>query len=135
MAGDLYNNVKVTKVIAPISPAATGTITGTVIDTAGYRSNTFVISAGAQTTTGITVTPVVLSGSVTGTLTSAAGDDLLGTEANAALDGTAGAAGVKKIGYIGINRYIRCDLIVLTAATGVYSVNAIQGNPIKAPVS
>ena len=135
MSIDRYSNIKTTRAISPISPAATGTITGQVIDTAGFRSNTFVIAAGAQTTTGITVTPVVLSGTVTGTLVSAADDDLLGTEAAAVLSGTAGANGQTKIGYTGTNRYIRLDLIVLSAASGVYSAVCVQGDAVKAPVA
>lgn len=135
MAHDLYNNIKVSKVIAPVSPAATGTISGAVVDTSGYRTNTFVISAGAQTTTGITVTPVVKSGTATGSTASAAAAELLGTEAAAALDGTAGASSSSKIGYVGTNRYVTCDLVVAGAATGVYSVQLIQSDPIKAPQS
>jgi hypothetical protein len=135
MSTDLYNDVKVTRVISPISPAATGTISGQVVDTAGYRSTTFVIAAGAQTTTGITVTPVVKSGTATGSLTSAAAAEMLGTEAAAALSGTAGANGQSKIGYKGSNRYVSCDLAVAGAATGVYSVLCIQSGAIKGPVS
>lgn len=135
MPNDLYNNIKVSRVISPVSPAATGTISGQVIDTAGFRSTMFSIAAGAQTTTGITVTPVVKSGSATGSLASCSADELLGTEAAAALDGTAGANGTSKIGYIGADRYVTCDLIVTAAATGVYSVTAEQGDAIKGPVS
>ena len=132
---DMHNNVKVTRAISPVCPAATGTITGQVIDRANYPELEFVIAAGAQTTTGITVTPVVLAGSATGSLASAADADLLGTEAAAGHDGTGGANGVSKIGYKGSSRYVRCDLIVTGAATGVYSVTAIQGAARKAPVS
>jgi len=135
MANDLYNNIKVTVGTAPVSPAATGTITGTVIDTSAFHSNTVVISAGAQTTTGITVTPVVLSGTATGSLASCSAAELLGTEAGAALDGTAGASSSTKIGYIGTDRYVRCDLVVTAAATGVYSAQWIQSDPRKAPQS
>ena len=135
MPRDSQNNFNAAVVIAPKSPSATGTMTGAVVDTAGYRDTTFVISAGAQTTTNITVTPVVLSGTATGSLTSAADGVLVGTEAEAVLNGTAGASSNSTVGYIGSNRYIRCDLIVTAAATGVYSVQAHQGSPIKAPVA
>lgn len=135
MPSDLYSNVKVAKVIAPVSPGSTGTITGTVIDTSGYRETVFVISSGAQTTTGITVTPVVKSGSATGSLASCSAAELIGTEAAAALDGTGGASSVSKIGYIGVDRYVSCDLIVTAAATGVYSVQVVQGGAMKGPVS
>lgn len=132
---DSKSSMKITKVIGPISPSATGTITGTVVDTASFRSNTFIIEAGLQTTTSITVTPVVLSGTATNSLASAAASELIGTEAAAALSGTAGASGRTTIGYIGSNRYVRCDLIVTSAATGVYSVSLAQGDPIKLPAA
>lgn len=135
MSKDLYSDVKVTRVISPISPSATGTISGAVVDTSGYRSTTFVVAAGAQTTTGITVTPVVKSGTATGTLTSAADADILGTEAAAALSGTAGANSQSKVGYTGSSRYVTCDLTVAGAATGVYSVVAVQSGAIKGPVA
>lgn len=135
MLNDLHNNVGFVIMTAPISPAATGTITGTVIDTKNIGEIEIQISAGAQTSTDVTVTPVILSGTVTGTLTSAAATELLGTEAAAALDGTAGAGSVSKIGYIGASRYIRCDLIVLNAATGVYSVIGVKTGQRKKPVS
>ena len=135
MSIDRFNNMNRARAISPISPAVTGTITGQVIDTAGFRSNTFVIEAGLQTTTSITVTPVVLSGSVTATLTSASDDDLIGTEADAVLSGTAGSNSVKGIGYTGTNRYIRIDLIVLNAASGVYSAVCVQEDAVKAPVA
>ena len=133
MANDTKTGIKRTRVISPVSPAATGTISGQVVDTSGYRSNTFVIAAGAQTTTGITVTPVIKSGSATGSLTSVADANLIGTEAAAALSGTAGANGVTTIGYIGSDRYITCNLVVTGAATGVYSVTLDQG-AMKKPV-
>ena len=135
MSIDRYSNMKRTRAISPISPSVTGTITGEVIDTAGFRSNTFFIEAGLQTTNNITVTPVVLSGTVTATLTSVADDDLLGTEAAANLDGDDGSNNQSKIGYTGTNRYIRLDLIVLNAASGVYSAVCVQGAAVKAPVA
>ncbi|MES0444974.1 MAG: hypothetical protein ABUJ92_00375 [Desulfobacterales bacterium] len=135
MANDLYNNIKVTTVIKAHSPAATGVISGVVIDTAGYRSTTFVVSSGLQTTTGVTVTPIVKSGTATGSLASAAANDLLGTEAAAALDGTAGASSSSKVGYRGINQYVTCDLLVAAAATGTYNVTCVQSSAIKGPVS
>jgi hypothetical protein len=133
MAGDLYSNCKVSRVISPHSPAATGTISGVVIDTSGFRTTTFVIAAGAQTTTGVTVVPIVTSGAATGALTSAAASELIGTEAGSSLSGAAGADGVTRIGYIGIDRYVTCDLAVAAAATGLYAVTCVQSDPIKGP--
>lgn len=132
---DLHNNVSPARVISPQSPSATGTISGQVIDTKNIGAIEFIISSGAQTTTGITVTPVVKSGTVTGTLTSVADADLLGTEAGVGLDGSAGANSVGRIGYTGSNRYVTCDLVVAGAATGLYSVVAVKTGVRKAPVS
>jgi hypothetical protein len=134
MSKDIHNSIAAVRVISPISPAATGTIAGQVIDMANFNSCEFVIQSGAQTTGGITVTPVVKSGSATGALTAVADANLLGTEAAAALDGAAGANGVTKIGYVGNDRYVTCDLVVTGAATGVYAVSAVKGSPRKAPV-
>lgn len=137
MNKDLHNNVKPVKVIAPISPAATGAISGTVIDLKNFGSVEFVVAAGAQTTTGITVTPVVKHGTVTGTMTSVDDKYLLGTEAAvaSALAGASGSGAVSRIGYIGPNRYVTVDLTVTGAATGVYGVVAVKGHPRKAPQS
>ena len=133
MAIDLHSNVKVTTVIKAHSPSATGTIDGVVIDTSGFRSNEFILSAGLQTTAGITVVPIITEGAATGSLTSVADANLLGTEAGANLSGTAGASSSTRIGYAGSKRYITCDLAVGTGATGTYNVVVVQGNAIKAP--
>jgi predicted transcriptional regulator len=122
---DLSSKIKVSKVIAPISPAATGTISGTAVDLSGANSVTFIISAGAQTTAGITVTPTVVAGSATGSMSAVDDADLIGLESSATLNGTAGAASSKKIGYIGTARYASVNLAVTAAATGVYSVQCI----------
>lgn len=135
MSMDLHNNVEVSRVISPHSPSTTGVIAGQVIDTAGFRSNEFVISTGVSTDNAITVTPIVLSGTATNSLTSASDSDLLGTEAGAALDGNANINSVSKIGYTGVNRYIRCDLDITDAATGLYAVTCFQSDPVKGPVS
>jgi hypothetical protein len=130
---DLMSNIKVVQAMKPHSPAATGTITGDVIDTAGFNSHTFVMQAGLQTEDTLTVIPVVNSGSTSGSLSAVDDADLIGTEAEANLSGDAGAEQATKIGYIGKNRYIRLDVGVVNAATGVYSAVCIQGDPIKAP--
>ena len=113
---------------------ATGTITGAVVDTAGYRANTFVLLAGLQATTSMTVTPVILSGTVTGTLASCAAGELIGTEA-ACASGFTGAlttpGEAEGIGYMGADRYVRADVVVANAATGLYAGLWIQEDAIK----
>ena len=130
---DLHNSIKVAKVIAPVDPSATGTLSGTVIDRQGFNSVEFVIANGVITTTGFSLTPVVKSGSATGSLASCAADELIGTEAGAAISGGASDGHVSKIGYIGTDRYVTCDLVVAGAATGDHCVIAILGNPRKGP--
>lgn len=126
---DLYNNVKVTRVISPVS-ITTGVNSGQVVDTAAYRSTTFVIAAGV---TSSIATPIIMSGTATGSLASASDVDLIGTESAAVISAT-GDNTQSKIGYRGSNRYVSCDLS-LSAGTGLYSVTCIQADPIKAPVS
>lgn len=126
---DLYNNVKITRALSPIS-ITTGTTAGIVVDTAAYRSTTFAIAAGV---TSSIATPIIKSGTATGSLASAADADLIGTESAAVISAT-GDNTQSKIGYRGTNRYASCSLS-LSAGTGVYSVVCIQADPIKAPVS
>jgi len=134
---DLHNIIKPVRVLSPAAAGTTGTKTGQIVDMAGFGSVEFIIASGAQTTTGITVTPVVKSGSATNALTSCADTVLLGTEAEAAADlaGAAGANAVTKIGYSGKDRYVQCSLVVAGAATGIYSVTAIKGSPRKQPTT
>jgi hypothetical protein len=137
MAIDTYSNIKATPAFSPRKSATggvTGTTLGTVVDTAGYRSNTLIVQNGLQSASVTTCTPVVLSGTVTGTLTSAAAAEMIGTEAAAGvlLAGVQVEPGaIAKIGYIGTNRYIRADLIVAGASTGYSSAVWIQGDAIE----
>jgi hypothetical protein len=135
---DLQSSLKVVNVVKPHSPAATGTITGIVVDTAGFNSVTFIAHAGLQTSTDVLVVPIVKSGTVTSSLSAEDDANLVGStptgqEAAANLSGTAGASSTTKVGYIGSNRYVSCDLSVIAAATGTYGISCILGNPIKAP--
>ncbi len=126
---DLYNNVKVTRALSPIS-ITTGVTAGIVVDTSAYRSTTFMIAAGV---TSSIATPIIKSGTATGSLTSEADSNLIGTESGAIISAT-GDNTQSKIGYKGSNRYANCSLS-LSAGTGVYSVVCVQADPIKAPVS
>jgi hypothetical protein len=124
---DLHNKIRTKTVIAPVAIGANATKSGLVIDRQGYGGVEFVASYGAVTTTGTIVTLVVKEGDVTGTLTSVADADLLGTEALASLlAATPRAAGTtkevtKRIGYKGNKRYVTVDAV----QTGVTSVGAV----------
>jgi hypothetical protein len=140
---DMHNNVKALRVIAPIAIGANATKSGKVIDRQGYNGVEFVASYGAVTTTGTIVTLVVKEGDATGSLTSVADSDLLGTEALASLpvQATARTSEVgknvtKRIGYKGNKRYVTVDAISTgTTSVGCVSVEALMHNPNIAPVS
>jgi hypothetical protein len=140
---DMHNNVRASRVIAPVAIGANATKTGAVIDRAGYGGVEVVASYGAVTTTGTIVTLVVKEGDVTGTLTSVADADLLGTEVLASLpvQATARTSGVgknvtKRVGYKGAKRYVSVDAISTgTTSVGCVSVEALLYSPLNAPTA
>ena len=139
MSRDLHNNVRTKTVISPLAIGANATKTGIVIDRQGYIGCEFIASYGAVTTTGSIVTLVVKEGDVTGTLTSVADTDLLGTEALASLLAGARVAGTgkevtKRVGYVGNKRYVSVDAVQTgTTSVGVVGVAAVLSHPHVAP--
>lgn len=134
---DLHHNIKAVRTIAAVAGAATGK----VVDTAGYQGVEIIISYGSITATDATITPVVKHGDATGTMTSVADADLLGTEAAAGI-----AAGTprtsnsnknvaKRIGYIGAKRYVQCNTLQTVTAAAPNSATVILSNPRNAPVA
>lgn len=143
VAQDLHNNVKVQRVIAPVAIGANATKSGKVIDRKGYAGVEFIASYGAVTTTGTIVTLVVKEGDATGSMTSVADTDLLGTETLASLpvQATARTSEVgknvsKRVGYKGNKRYVTVDAISTgTTSVGCVSVEAVLFTPEAAPTS
>jgi len=142
MPFDLKNNIKTMIGISPVAVGTTGTgQTGKVIDRAGYESVTFVNSFGAITATNATLVVTVFEGDTTGTLTSVADADLIGTEAAAGVAAaTPRASGttmrvVKTIGYKGVKRYVRCNIRSTVTAGPVISSVAVLGHPRVKPTS
>ncbi len=138
---DLHGNMRTKTVIAPVAIGANATKTGLVIDRQGYGGVEFVASYGSVTTTGSIVTLVVKEGDVTGTLTSVANADLLGTEALASLLAGARVAGTgkevtKRVGYIGTKRYVSVDAVQTgTTSVGCVGVAAVLHSPNVAPTA
>lgn len=134
---DLHNNAEFVTAVQPYDPSATGTKTGIIIDRAsyGYGPVTFAHMVGAIAATGFSATPVILAGAATGSLASVADTDLIGTEAGAALSGTAADNKCGKVTYKGTARYVRMDLIVAGAATGFHAGVAVLPGPRKGPRS
>jgi hypothetical protein len=137
---DLHDNVRTKTVISPLAIGANATKTGLIIDRQGYGGVEFIASYGAVTTTGTIVTLVVKEGDVTGTMTSVADTDLLGTEALASLlAATPRAAGTtkevtKRIGYVGNKRYVQVNAVQTgVTSVGVVGVAAVLHSPAVAP--
>jgi hypothetical protein len=139
MSNDLHNNIRTKTVISPLAIGANATKSGIVIDRQGYGGVEFIASYGAVTTTGSIVTLVVKEGDATGSLTSVADADLLGTEALASLLAGARVAGTgkevtKRVGYKGSKRYVTVDAVQTgTTSVGVIGVAALLHSPNNAP--
>jgi hypothetical protein len=139
---DLHSNIRVKSSIVAAAIGANATKTGVVVDRQGYGGVEFILTYGAVTTTGTVVTIVAKEGDATGTMTSIADDDLLGTETLASLlaatPRTAGSTKevTKRLGYRGVKRYVQ----LLAVQTGVTSVGCVAGavvlhNPTDAPTA
>jgi len=138
---DLHNNAKQILAVNAVILGATGAITGAIIDRQGYGGVEFLVAYGSVTTTGTVVTALLKEGDVTGTLTSVADADLLGTEALVSLAAGARVAGtgkevVKRLGYRGDQRYVQLTLTGTgTTSVGVVQASALLHSPNVAPVS
>jgi hypothetical protein len=139
---DFHNNVKAIRMLSPVAAGTTGTgKTSSILDRAGYGGVEIVFDYGTVTATNATYTVTLLEGDVTGTLTSVADADMLGTEV---LAGVAAAAtrtsGVsknvsKRLGYKGAKRYLQAKVVNTVTATTPIAVTALLFNPSVAPVS
>lgn len=114
--------------------ASDTTTDGNTIDMQGYNSIMFTLITGTRTAG--TLTPLIEesdTGAFTGEETAVADDDLVGTEAAAALSA---ANDISKIGYIGKKRYVRLT-IVSTGSTDAFVVtgSAILGDGQSDPQS
>ncbi len=134
-AHDLHSKVVTRPGISPVAVGTTGTgQTGKVIDRLGFGGLEFMIGYGAITATGAVFTVTIKEGDATGSLTSVADDDLVGTESDAGLAAAARVSGTtmkvtKKIGYKGGKRYVQCNIkSTATAGTPVAAL-AVLFNP------
>lgn len=134
---NLHETIRPKYCIAPVAVGTTGTgLTGKVIDRKGYNGVEFVIAYGAITATNATVTITMLEGDVTGTMTSVADADMVGTELLASIVAatprttTAGnSKPVKRIGYTGKKRYVTIKEVPTITAAATISVSAILHTP------
>lgn len=138
---DLHNQIRIMRSISPITAGTTGTgRTGTIVDRKDYDAVEIEASYGTLTATNATITLTVLHGDATGSMTSVADADLIGTEALASLPAGTRTSGstknvTKRVGYIGLKRYVQAKLVpTVTAATPV-AASVILGMPKAAPTS
>ena len=133
---DLHNNCRTKRIIAPVACGTTGTgQTGKIIDRSGYAGVELIFGYGTITATNATFTVTVLEGDVTGTMTSVADADLIGTEALAGIAaGTPRTSGSnknvsKRLGYKGNKRYIQAKIVNTITATTPVSCTALLHTP------
>ena len=125
--------------VAPVAIGTTGTgQVGKVIDTQGYAGIEFIVNYGAITSTAAVFTVTVKEGDVTGTMTSVADADLIGTEALAAAGVGTRTTGTtarcaKRIGYKGKKRYVQCGVKSTATAGTLVSVTGILHAPRYSP--
>lgn len=142
ISSDLQNNIRAYRTVAAQTVGTTGTgRTGKVVDRKGYAGVEFIVNYGAITATNATFTVTIKEGDATGTMTSVADADLIGTEALAGVGATATRTSdvsknvVKRVGYKGNKRYVQGNIkSTITAATPV-SIEAILFNPEAAPAT
>jgi hypothetical protein len=139
---DMHSKMTALRVISPVAVGTTGTgKTGVVIDRSGYDSVEFIVDYGTVTATNAVFTTVMKEGDVTGTLTSVADADMLGTELLAGLAAaTPRTSGVsknvsKRIGYKGNKRYVNLSVSSTVTAGTPIAVTAVLMNPVVAPTS
>lgn len=137
-----HEDIKQKRALDPVALGATGNIAGKIIDRKGYGGVEFLVVYGAITTTGTVVTPIMKEGDATGSMTSVADADMIGTEALAGLaastDRTSGSGKlvVKRVGYKGGKRYVSLDLNGTgTTSVGIVAVAAFMHTPEAAPVA
>ena len=141
MAMDIHNNVKVVRCLSPIAKTTIAATTGKVVDRVGYAGVELMISYGSITATDATLTLVVKEGDATGTMTSVANADLLGTESAAGIAATTPRTSAvsknvtKRIGYIGNKRYIVASLASTVTAATIVGINVMLSNPRLSPVA
>ena len=140
---DLHNNCDAQRALGPVAMTTVAGLAGKVLDRQGFGGVEFIINYGSVTATNATITPVVMEGDATGSMTSVADAYLLGTEALAALpaQATARTSGTGKfvstrVGYVGTKRYVSCGIAALTVtAATIIAISAVMHNPQVAPVA
>ena len=141
---ELHDNIRAVRLISPVAAGTTGTgktSAASLGDRRGYGGVEIIFDYGTITATNATITATVLEGDVTGTMTSVADTNLLGTEALASITATTPrTSGVsknvtKRIGYIGTKRYVQVKMVPTVTATTPIAATMLLFNPSRAPTA
>lgn len=132
---DMHSGITLARAVSAVAVGTTGTgQVGKIIDRRGYGGIEFIVNYGTVTATNAVFTVTMKEGDVTGTMTSVADTDMIGTEALAGLAAAVRTSGTtkntqKKIGYKGGKRYVQLGVkSTITAATPV-AIDCLLFNP------
>lgn len=136
---DQMNNLHILNAISPVAARTDNTaIVSSIIDTRGYDSLTFGILVGTNTDTNATFAVTMDHGDAANLSDAAAvpSADLVGTLALAGYDFSDDAES-RKIGYVGVKRYVRLTITpsgndagnIFVAATAILGRPAISPTP------
>jgi len=140
----IANKHEVMRTVVGVAPVAIGTTgtgqVGKIIDRSGYSGVEFLIAAGAITSTAAVFTVTVKEGDVTGTMTSVADANLIGTEVLAGIAAGARTSGVgsrvtKRIGYKGDKKFVQCGIKSTATAGTLVSITGLLHSPRYAPTT
>lgn len=135
MLRDLYNNIKLidAKVAAPTDNTA---VVSAIIDTQDYSSVAFLIGTGTLADADATFTALLEEGDDSGLSDAAAvaDDDMIGTEALASFT-FADDNAEKKLGYIGLKRYVRLTITPANNASAAPISILAVGVPHRLPAT
>ncbi len=130
---DLHHNVGALTGLSP-QVITTSAVNGSIIDTLGYNTLEFVVTAGTVTD-GTSYTVSLTEGdaaNLAGGNAVAAGDILGTLPVFAATDDNV----TKRVGYIGAKRYVRLTITPVGATSGgTFSGVALLGHPLVAPTA
>jgi hypothetical protein len=109
------------------------TTAGNIIDTQGFNSLTFILNVGTRTDGTYTLSIEHGDNAALSDTATPAADDLVGTAAGTAISA---AQTLKKLGYVGIKRYVRVNVVSTSVTTGAtVSVVAVLGRPSIGPIA
>jgi hypothetical protein len=137
----MHENVRTVVAVAPVAIGTTGTgQVGKIIDRSGYSGVEFLIAAGTITATAAVYTVTVKEGDATGSMTSVADADLIGTEALAGIAAGARTSGTgknvtKRIGYKGSKKYVQCGIKSTATAGTLVGITALLHSPRVSPTA